>query len=103
MKDELISITMDDLQFIMGSSYIHFDKIIKNTFCSSCGEKTGNHITEITDYKIFLNNLNDIVLKGKCKKCNNPVGRYITTGENPESKKRAEEVWKKSEFKINKG
>lgn len=53
---------------------INFDikeKILKNVFCGSC-ERT----TTIIDY-IGKTSHNDLVLKGKCKKCGHEVARLI--------------------------
>ncbi|MDQ0965933.1 DNA polymerase II large subunit [Flavobacterium sp. W4I14] len=42
-------------------------------------------MSTITNYKPYLNKLNDIILKGFCLKCGGPVNRYIETGENIQS------------------
>jgi hypothetical protein len=73
-----IEITLEDVRVIMADDYIYFDEFIQNCFCFSCkGEET-----TITNYKIYLNKLNDLSLVGSCIKCAGPVGRYIETGEN---------------------
>ncbi len=51
--------------------------IIRITFCHNCLNTT------IINYEdsIYVNHLNDAILRGKCKKCGGPVARYIKTGE----------------------
>jgi hypothetical protein len=76
-----IEITLDDIEIIMGNGYEFFPRIVGNCFCSWCED----HITTITNYKAYLNNLQDIILKGECSRCGKPVGRYIETGDSIES------------------
>lgn len=95
MSDENeIEITLKDVEFIMGDNFKHFPELERNAFCPRCGGSLGNNVTEIIDYKIFLNELNDIILEGKCKKCGEPVSRYIETGEDEEANERAESIKK---------
>ncbi len=47
------------------------EKILNNVFCGSCGGTT-----TIIDY-IGKTSHNDLVLKGKCKKCGHEVARLI--------------------------
>lgn len=49
----------------------------QNVFCGYCGDGVG-----MVGYKIFMNDLNDTILKGKCSKCGGKVVRYLETGEN---------------------
>lgn len=44
--------------------------LINNVFCSNCGETT------ITNYSIHDDD-HGIVLRGKCKKCGEPVARFV--------------------------
>ena len=37
--------------------------------------------SENTNFKILLNDLNDLELEGHCEECGNKVGGYIETGE----------------------
>ena len=73
-----IKIDVDDVQLIMGSDFYRFGGLVSNVYCSTCPE----HETTIINYEIFLNDMNDIILQGKCKRCGEPVARYIETGEN---------------------
>ena len=71
-----IKITKEDLVAIYGSDYRLFEeKIIPNCYCGSC------HISTIVNYEVYLNDLDDIILKGFCAKCGKPVNRYLETGE----------------------
>lgn len=74
-----IKISKKDLVTIYGEDYHFFkEKIISNCFCGQC--KTPYNST-IVNYEIFLHPTNDIVLKGFCKKCGNPVNRYLEMSE----------------------
>lgn len=76
-----LKITQEDLKKIYGRDCEFFQKkILNNCYCGNC---KGPYNATITDYEIFLNDLNDILLRGKCKICGGPVGRYVETGEVP--------------------
>ena len=94
VNEKLIQITQEDLKFIYGEDYTIFkQKILPNCFCNCCAED--KNLTTIVNFKIFLNDLNDVVLKGFCHKCGKPVGRYIETGEVPKYEKRVLIIQKK--------
>jgi RNase P subunit RPR2 len=80
MKRNEIRIDIDDIKIIMQDDFIHFQKILDNVFCRNCDFQT----TTIVNYKAYLNKLNDIILKGECKKCGGKVARYIESGESEE-------------------
>ncbi|MEX2594967.1 MAG: hypothetical protein WD426_19545 [Anditalea sp.] len=98
-KEDLntIEITLEDIGLIMGDRFSFFPEILDSCFCANC-EK---HQTSITNYKAYLNNLQDITLEGHCVKCGHPVGRNIETGENKESVETAKHIRhiKKSKFR----
>jgi hypothetical protein len=73
-----IKIDLEDVQLIMGKDFYRFGGLVDNVFCGKCTE----HVTTVVNYEIYLDDLNDIVLKGKCKRCDKPVARVIETGEN---------------------
>lgn len=80
-KKEL-KITEKNLKYIYGKDYKFFEnKILLNSYSSQC--KT-LYTSIIVNYQIFLNDLNDIILRGFCKKCNGKVNRYLETGEVPD-------------------
>lgn len=85
-----IEITLDDIKILMGDSYEFFPRMVENCFCAKC-EKS---VTTIVMYRSYLNPLQDIILKGQCARCGNPVGRYIETGENKESTEAAKQIRK---------
>ncbi|MBI5452221.1 hypothetical protein HY945_02075 [Candidatus Gottesmanbacteria bacterium] len=93
-----IEISKKDLEFIYGEDFILFEqKIIPYCYCANC--KTSYQST-IINYKIFLNDLNDIILEGFCKSCNHPIARYLETGEVEKYQKIIEKV-KRKILKIN--
>ncbi|MBF8249580.1 MAG: hypothetical protein HW400_181 [Candidatus Levybacteria bacterium] len=70
---------MKDLIAIHGDEYHLFEKkIVPNCFCSNCNT---NYASTIVNYEIYLNDLNDIILKGFCDKCGSRMNRYLETGE----------------------
>ncbi|WP_378410655.1 hypothetical protein [Rhodocytophaga aerolata] len=81
MSRKEIEITLEDVELIMGENIHFLNKYIENCFCRNCNPS----LTTITNYRFFLNDLEDIILKGDCIKCSSPVARYIETGENKES------------------
>ncbi len=78
----MIEIGEEDIRIIMQEDYHHWDKLTSNCFCWHC--KGEERLTTIVNYKAYLNDLEDILLKGECKTCGHPVNRYIETGENKE-------------------
>ena len=74
-----IKISKKDLITIYGEDYHFFEeKIISNCFCGQCNSP---YNSTIINYDIFIHPSNDIVLKGFCKKCGNPVNRYLEMSE----------------------
>lgn len=57
------------------------ETLTNQVFCPSCDH------SKIADYEnnIEVNDLFDVILKGKCSKCGKPVSRYIETGEHENS------------------
>lgn len=93
VKETVIEINEEDLNFIYAEGYELFkQKVIPNCRCVKCNS---SYNSTIVNYKIFLNDINDIILKGFCKKCGNPVNRYVETGEVEEYQERIENVQRK--------
>ena len=88
-RNDEIEIDLNDVKMIMQEDYIHFDRIVNNCYCIHCSR--GNSVT-LSNYKAYFNSLNDIILKGSCKNCGNPIARYIETGEQETSAEIAEHI-----------
>lgn len=74
-----IEITESNLRNIFKADFPDFEKnILENVYCANCSSSYGS---VITDFRIFLNDLNDVILEGFCKNCDHPVARYVETGE----------------------
>jgi len=86
-----IMINIEDVTFIFNNELRDFNFVTSRCFCANC--KTGYNST-ITNFKISLNELFDIILQGFCQTCNHPMGRYIETGENQDTASNAEAIWK---------
>jgi len=83
-----IEIDLDDIKMIMQNDFVHFSKILENCFCAKCPKS----VTTIINYKAYLNDLDDIILRGNCITCGHEVARYIETGEQLDSAKRAKQI-----------
>lgn len=92
VRPRKITLNVFEFKYIMGDSWEHLDLILGNIFCDCPSE-----VKKLIDYKISLNDMNDIVLKGKCSFCMEPAARYIETGESEESFKIANKVRKNRE------
>lgn len=49
-------------------------------------------VKRLIAYKVFVNDLNDLVMRGLCSACNTIAARYVETGEEPEKVKRIRAV-----------
>lgn len=89
-----IKIAEEDLKIIYGDDYRFFQsKILPNCYCKGCPES--EYDSTIVNYEIFLNDLNDVILRGFCAKCGGKIGRYSETGEVKKYLPRIAEVKKK--------
>ena len=71
-----IKIIKEQLKHILGSNWKNFEeKILPNCFCGKCGRET-----IVVDWQAELNDLNDVVIRGKCEKCGSSVNRYLEIG-----------------------
>lgn len=92
-RSKKLEIDQEALKNIFIEDYEDFfmSKIINNCYCPSCNSK---YDSTIINYRIFLNDLDDILLEGHCAKCNGQVNRYLETGEDEKYKKRIIKVRK---------
>ncbi len=75
-------LSLQEAEYIFGADWQNIkDKFLSNCFC---GCKKFGESAQITDYNIYLDELNDIIFKGKCADCGQLIARQIETGENPE-------------------
>ena len=89
MKKEL-PLTLPDLKIIWAEDWDFLvDKILPNCLCHTCKTQT-----TIVEFKIVVNDLNDIILKGHCAVCGDTVNRYTETGENEEYVRRIKKILK---------
>lgn len=89
-NDNFIRIDEEDVAFIMGKCYRYFQAIINGAYCNTC--KTAHH-SRITNYVIYLDACNDIIIDGSCDKCASSVHRCIETGEKIGPGERAAITW----------
>tara|TARA_R110002020_G_scaffold97708_6_gene233196 strand:- start:162 stop:491 length:330 start_codon:yes stop_codon:yes gene_type:complete len=75
--DDEIEIGPLQLQLMLGAAWKEaIDAAVHNIFC-----RCGNPDKHLMDYNSYLNNLNDVILKGRCSSCMTIAARYIETGE----------------------
>ncbi|MCM4173022.1 hypothetical protein DHD32_16175 [Arenibacter sp. TNZ] len=76
------------LQLMLGPSWKEdIDIAINSIFCD-CGTERKKMI----NYKSYITNLNDIILKGWCSSCITIAARYIETGERKGIEKIADKI-----------
>src|SRR3990167_4759513 len=87
-----LEISKSNLISILGKDFDDFEKnIINHVYCTHCAS---SYNSTITNYSVFLNDLDDVILEGFCKKCNHPVNRYVETGEVAKYQKKISKVKK---------
>jgi hypothetical protein len=73
-----IEIFMEDVELIMGNDYGKLPVFLQSAFCAKCSGSV-----TIMNYKIYLDDRQDIIFEGICSTCKGPVSRYIETGGSP--------------------
>lgn len=84
-----IELNQWEFQLIMGEAWDDREIFINNFFCDC---KSPNR--QLIDFKVYLNDINDIVINGICSGCKTIAARYIETGENAKSIEAAERIRK---------
>jgi hypothetical protein len=84
-----IELNQWEFQLVMGEAWENRNIFIENIFCECESPKK-----QLIDFKVYLNDINDIILKGKCSECKTIAARYIETGENINSIEAAERIRK---------
>ena len=75
-----IEINEFEFKLVMGDSWEHLNIYIESIFCTCSASNK-----KIIDYKIYLTELNDVILKGKCRECKTIAARHIETEEKDEN------------------
>ncbi len=103
IENNEVEINEDDFKVIFADEYNDFcEKIIPNCFCSHCRGKYSSPEYSgsiIVNYRSFINDLNDVILRGFCSLCGNKIGRYVETGEMENTAKMAGQI--KNKYKNN--
>jgi hypothetical protein len=89
-KIKSIPITAEDVIFIFNDNTDYLNFVTSNCYCRQCDN---DYNSTMVNYTIALNSLNDIEFSGFCKECNTKLGRYIETGEVPETAEKASAIW----------
>lgn len=89
MKKEF-PLTLEQLKTVWGEDWDLFEEdIIPNCFCHTCKD-----VVTIVDFKIAVNDLNDVILTGSCAVCGSPISRYSETGEDEDYVRRIKRLRK---------
>lgn len=78
------------LQSMFGHSWAEDIDIAVNSIFCDCGAEHKHLI----NYKSYINDLNDVILKGWCSSCKTIAARYVETGERKGIEKIAEKIRK---------
>jgi hypothetical protein len=90
-----MTITVDEAIILFDGNPNRFYKLTQNVYCGHCDGYFGKNVTEIVNYKIWLEKRNDIILEGHCKKCNGSVARFIETGEHENIHSQVDKIYEK--------
>lgn len=85
-KNDILSISEEDVAYIMGDAFRYFPAIINGVYCNCC---KSTHTSVLTNYRIYLDAKNDVIINGYCDKCQQPIRRRVETGEKPYAQERA--------------
>jgi len=78
------------LRSMFGQTYEEDIEIAINSIFCDCGADRKHLI----NYKSYINDLNDVILKGWCSSCKTIAARYIETGERKGIEKIADKIRK---------
>lgn len=70
-----VEIQLEDVELIMGKDFLRLPVFLNSAFCTKCSGQTS-----VENFKIYLDDANDIIFDGTCVTCKNNVSRYIETG-----------------------
>jgi hypothetical protein len=89
-KEIAIIITAADLRYIVEEGYDAIVDLAKyNSYCSNC---TTKYEVGMIDYSLEIDYLNDVVFKGRCKRCAAKIVRVVEIGGQPRFKLRIQVV-----------
>jgi len=84
-----IELNQWEFQLVMGEAWKDRNIFIESIFCDCKAQNK-----KLIDFKVYLNDLNDVILNGWCSGCKTIASRYIETGENKESFEAAQRIRK---------
>lgn len=90
MKKRFVFISEKEAKFILGDDE-GWDIFYHNYPCNNCDDAYRNELPMVVE-KFELNDLNDLIFRGKCGRCGGKSNRYLETGETEDSYARAEEI-----------
>ena len=74
-----IRIKQRDLKTILSEDFHLFEtETLPNCWCYKCNVKKGK--SKIVNFLVFLNDVNDVVLRGFCAVCGSRIDRYLEIG-----------------------
>ena len=79
IREDEIEIGPLQLRLMLGDSWKENICLYTHSFFCDCGDEN----KKLINYKSYISNLNDVILKGWCSSCKTIAIRYIETGERP--------------------
>jgi len=77
IHDDEVELGPLQLQLMFGPTWKEDIEFAVNTIFCDCDSDQ----SKLINYKSYLNDINDIILRGWCSSCKTIVARYIETGE----------------------
>ena len=68
-----------EMMRVFNGDEAHVLKLEESTFCLCPAPAK-----RLVAYKVFVNELEDLIMRGRCSACNKIAARYVETGEDPE-------------------
>lgn len=94
-----IKIRLRDLRTILGEDFRLFrTETVPNCWCYKCNVKKGR--SKIVNFLVFLNDVNDVVLRGFCAVCGSRIDRYVEIGEVEKYEKAISKIRKDLENRL---
>ncbi len=90
IHDDEVEIGPLQLQSMCGPSWEKDIAIATKSIFCDCGAQQ----KQLVNYKSYINDLNDVILKGWCSSCKTIAARYIETGERKGVDKIADKIRK---------
>ena len=90
IQEDEVEIGPFQLRLMFGDSWEEDIHLFTHSFFCDYGDEN----KKLVNYKSYISNLNDVILKGWCSSCKTIAIRYIETGERPGIEKVSDRIRK---------